>query len=276
MLNKKLLNAAVATALLAGFGGTYAQAADDFAISGNVALTSDYRFRGISQSDEDPAIQGGFDASFEPGFYLGTWASSIDFGDAAEGSYSTVEVDYYGGWRGPIGDSDFGVDVGYAYYDYPGSTVDPEGDYQEFYVKTSWTSLVFGLAYSDDYYAETGEFWYLSGDYSYKFIDNLALGLHVGYNITEQTEIDRNGNLTDGGFLSCLPDSNGGINGSVDSNGGFSCDTEEYTDYSISLTYSVVGVDLTLAYVGTDLDEEEVFGTEWADPVAVFTIKKVF
>jgi uncharacterized protein (TIGR02001 family) len=276
MLNKKLLTAAVTTALMAGFGSTQVLAADDFAISGNVALTSDYRFRGISQSDEDPAIQGGFDASFEPGFYLGTWASSIDFGDVSPGDYSTVEVDYYGGWRGPIGDSDFGVDVGYAYYQYPGSTVDPEGDYQEFYVKTSWTTLVFGLAYSDDYYAETGEFWYLSGDYSYKFMDNLALGLHVGYNITEQTEFDSNGNLTDGGFLSCLPDSNGSVNGSVDSNGGFSCDTEEYTDYSISLTYSVVGVDLTVAYVGTDLDEEEVFGTDWADPVAVFTIKKVF
>jgi uncharacterized protein (TIGR02001 family) len=276
MLNKKLLTAAVTTALMAGFGSTQVLAADDFAISGNIALTSDYRFRGISQSDEDPAVQGGFDASFEPGFYLGTWASSIDFGGGNDtGSFSTVEVDYYGGWRGPVGDTDFGIDAGYAYYQYPGDTVDPKGDYQEFYIKGSWTTLVLGLAYSDDYYAETGEFWYVSGDYSYKFMDDLALGLHLGYNMTEQTEFDSNGNLTDGGFLSCLPDQNGSINGSVTQSGGFSCDTEDYTDYSISLTYSVVGVDLSIAYVGTELDEEDYFGTELAEPVTVFTIKKV-
>ena len=88
MLNKKLLTAAVTTALMAGLGSTQALAADDFEISGNIALTSDYRFRGISQSNEDPAVQGGFDVSFEPGFYLGTWASSIDFdnNDNATGS----------------------------------------------------------------------------------------------------------------------------------------------------------------------------------------------
>ena len=71
MLNKKLLTAAVTTAIMAGVGSTQVLAADDFAISGNIALTSDYRFRGISQSNEDPAVQGGFDVSFEPGFYLG-------------------------------------------------------------------------------------------------------------------------------------------------------------------------------------------------------------
>ena len=89
MLNKKLLPAAVTAALLAGT--SLAQAQDEpaivtgdefvegFQISGNVALTSDYRFRGISQSDEDFAVQGGFDAEFGPGFYVGIWGSSVDF-----------------------------------------------------------------------------------------------------------------------------------------------------------------------------------------------------
>ena len=125
MLNKKLITAAVSTALLSGIGATAAQAFD---VSANVALVSDYRFRGISQTGTDAAVQGGFDASWEPGFYLGTWASSVDFGsDNATGSFGTMEIDYYAGWAGPVGDTDFGIDVGYTYYQYPGDTVDPEG-----------------------------------------------------------------------------------------------------------------------------------------------------
>lgn len=245
MVNKKLLTAAVTAALMAGFGSTQAVAGDEFEISGNIALTSDYRFRGISQSDEDPAVQGGFDVGFEPGFYLGTWGSSIDFGGGNDtGSFSTVELDYYGGWRGPIGDSDFGIDVGYAYYDYPGDTVDPKGDYQEFYLKGSWTTLVLGVAYSDDYYAKTGESWYFSGDYSFGLIDSLTMGLHAGYSSFDET-----------GFLSN--------------------DKDDYTDYAVSLTYNWASVDFSIAYVGTDLDEEDYFDTELAEPVAVFTIKKV-
>jgi uncharacterized protein (TIGR02001 family) len=248
MLNKKLFTAAVTTALMAGFGSTQVLAADDFAISGNIALTSDYRFRGISQTDEDPAVQGGFDVSFEPGFYLGTWASTVDFdaNDEANttGSYGNLEVDYYGGWKGPIGDSDFGVDVGYAYYQYPSDTVDPVGDYQEFYVKGSWTTLVLGVFYSDDNYAKTGESYYLSGDYSYGLIDSLTLGLHAGYSSFDEAGV----------FLSN--------------------DKDDYTDYSVSLTYNWASVDFSVAYVGTDLDEEDYFDTELAEPVAVFTIKK--
>ncbi len=181
MHNKKLLTAAVTTALLAGIGATSAQAVE---LSANVALVSDYRFRGISQTDKKAAIQGGFDASFEPGFYVGTWASSIDFGDVTDGSgsYGTMEIDYYAGWTGPIGDSDFGIDVGYMYYQYPGDTVDPTGDYQEVYVKGSWQDLTVGVTYSDDYYAETGKFWYFAGDYSLTFAEDFSLGLHVGYN----------------------------------------------------------------------------------------------
>ena len=83
MLNKKLLTAAVTTALLAGVSATSVQAIE---VSGNVALVSDYRFRGISQTGEDAAIQGGFDASFDTGLYIGTWASSVDFGDLPPGA----------------------------------------------------------------------------------------------------------------------------------------------------------------------------------------------
>lgn len=244
MRNKKLVTAAVSAALLAGFGASATQAFD---LTGNVALTSDYRFRGISQSDKDPAVQGGFDATFEPGFYLGTWGSSIDFGGGNDtGDFSTLELDYYGGWAGPIGDTDFGMNVGYIYYDYPGDTVDPKGDYQEFYIKPSWNGLTVGVAYSDDYYAKTGEFFYYSADYSFKFMTDFALGLHAGYNDFE--------NDNDATFLSN--------------------DKDSYADYSASLTYTFKGVDLSIAYVATDLDKEDYWGSDLAEDVAVFTIKK--
>lgn len=255
MLNKKLLTAAVATAVLTGAGFAQAQEKEDaivtgdelvggFEISGNVALTTDYRFRGISQSDEDIAVQGGFDAEFGPGFYVGIWGSSVDFdtnGDCCDGS---LELDYYGGWASSIGDTDFGIDVGYAYYDYPGDSGD-EGDYQEVYVSGSWRDLAIGVHYSDDYYLESDEFWYVYGDYSLGLFDTgLTLDLHVGYNMLEE----------DGGFLAT--------------------DEDAYTDYSAALTYSWASVDWSLAYVGTDLDEEDVFDTDWADDTVVFTISK--
>ncbi len=234
MHNKKLLTAAVTTALLAGIGATSAQAVE---LSANVALVSDYRFRGISQTDKKAAIQGGFDASFEPGFYVGTWASSVDFGDVTDGSgsFGTMEIDYYAGWTGPIGDSDFGIDVGYMYYQYPGDTVDPTGDYQEVYVKGSWQDLTVGVTYSDDYYAETGKFWYFAGDYSLTFAEDFSLGLHVGYN-----DFDRLGFFGD--------DSNGDV-----------IDEDSYTDYSVSLGYTFKGIDLSVAWVGTDLDSSDCF-----------------
>ncbi len=241
MLNKKLLTVAVTTALMAGTSLAQAEG-DGFEISGNVALTSDYRFRGISQSDESPAIQGGFDAEFSPGFYLGVWGSSVDFdsNDAADGS---LELDYYGGWSSAIGDTDFGVDVGYIYYDYPGDN-GAEGDYQEVYVSGSWKDLSVTVNYSDDYYLESDEYWRYSAEYSFSLSENLSVGLQAAYN-----EVEANG-------------------------GFFATDTDSYADYSVSLTYSVAGVDLSVAYVGTDLDDDDVFGYDWADDTAVFTISK--
>jgi uncharacterized protein (TIGR02001 family) len=241
MLNKKLLPAALATALLAG--ATVAQA--DMEISGNVALTSDYKFRGISQSNEDIAVQGGFDLGWDNGIYVGTWASSVDFdvSSADGGLNGSLELDYYVGWASDIGDSGFGIDVGYLYYDYPGDD-GVEGDYQELYGSLSWNDLAVGVAYSDDYYAETDTFWYYYADYSLGINDMFTIDFHVGYN-----DVEKNG-----GFLSS--------------------DEDSFIDYSVGVTASWLAVDWTLAYVGTDLDEEDVFDTEWGDDSVIFTISK--
>ena len=129
MKSKKLLPIVVSSLIVAG--ANFAQA-DEMGVSGNVTLTSDYKFRGISQSDESPAIQGGFDLDIGKGFYAGVWGSSVDF-DVNEGGYDgSLELDYYAGWGGSLGDSGVGIDVGYLYYDYPGDNGD-KGDYQELY-----------------------------------------------------------------------------------------------------------------------------------------------
>ena len=251
MFNKTLLATAMSTALMTGAALVQAQERDDldpvasgdgFEISANVALTSDYRFRGISQSDESAAIQGGFDAEFGPGFYIGTWGSSVDF-DSNEGYDGSLELDYYAGWSSAIGDTDFGIDVGYIYYDYPGDNGD-EGDYGEVYVSGSWKDFSLSVNYSDDYYGGTGKFFYYAADYSIGLFDTgVTVDFHVGYN-------------------------------DFDENGFLSSEEDTYTDYSVSLGYSWAGVDFSVAYVGTDLDDDDVFGTDWADDTTVFTISK--
>lgn len=105
---------------LAGFAwlsltGATATLADEAAVevSANVALVSDYRFRGVSLSDTDPALQGGFDVSFAEGFSAGVWASNIEpIGDAE------LEVDLYAGYGFTAGEGS--VDVTVVYYTYPG------------------------------------------------------------------------------------------------------------------------------------------------------------
>ena len=143
MLNKKALSAALVVASLAGMA-TEVQAE----ISANVALVSDYRFRGISQSDKNPALQGGLDYAFENGFYLGTWGSSVNF-DSIEDFNGSLKLDVYGGWGTDFGENS-SIDLGYIYYAYPGDDGGLDGDYQEFYANYGWRDLKLGVAYSDD------------------------------------------------------------------------------------------------------------------------------
>lgn len=236
---KKALPAAIAASVLSGAMATSAQAVE---VSANVALVSDYRFRGISQSNEEIAVQGGFDLAFDNGIYVGTWGSTVDF-DSTDGFNGSLELDYYVGWGMDVG-ANSAIDVGYIYYDYPGDDGSGEGDYQEIYGSFSWYDLTLGLAYSDDYYGETEKFFYYYAGYSFSLAEDLSLDLHVGFNDLDE----------DGGFLSDGEDS--------------------YTDYSVGVTWSVMGVDLGATYVGTTLDEDEVFGTDWGEDTVVISISK--
>ncbi|MBV8467475.1 MAG: hypothetical protein JO218_16165 [Burkholderiales bacterium] len=94
--------------------------APDYTFTSNVTLASEYIYRGIAQSDNHPAVQGGFDFAHKSGFYVGTWASSISWlNDEGAGSFP-MEWDFYGGYKGTIVD-DLGFDVGGLEYYYPGT-----------------------------------------------------------------------------------------------------------------------------------------------------------
>lgn len=130
-MRKSILSAAVAAALLVP-GLAAAQAASP--ISGNMSLVSDYRFRGITQTFEEPALQGGFDYAHSSGIYLGNWNSSIADSFFAG---SPLEMDFYGGYKGTAGP--LGYDLGLLYYYYPGSN--PKIDNTEIYAGISWQFL---------------------------------------------------------------------------------------------------------------------------------------
>jgi uncharacterized protein (TIGR02001 family) len=98
----------------------------------NVSLTSDYRYRGISQSRLKPAVQGGVDVALPAGFYVGAWASTIkwikDLGTISGADYGNtgVEIDLYGGYKGEIR-KDLSYDVGVLQYLYPGNKFKDQG-----------------------------------------------------------------------------------------------------------------------------------------------------
>ena len=93
---KKLI---IAVAVMGAFAGSMAHAEDvipEHSFTANVSLVSDYRFRGVSQTFKQPAIQGGFDYVHSSGFYVGNWNSNVSGNSFTDGS---IEMDLYGGYK---------------------------------------------------------------------------------------------------------------------------------------------------------------------------------
>lgn len=189
--------------------------------TGNVGFVTEYSFRGLQQSDEHPAVQGGFDYSHDSGFYAGIWGSNVDFNDGDEAS---LETDIYAGFSGETGGLTW--DIGGIYYAYPGA--DTPRDY-DFYEIAASIGHDFGFAsasaavnYSPDFFNESGAAWYTAGYVDVPLPYDITLSGSLGY----QT---------------------------IDNNAAFG--VEDYADWSIGLGYNLEGFDLALKYVETDLDE---------------------
>lgn len=104
-------------------------------VTGNVGLVTDYRFRGVSLSAGDPAIQGGATVTHESGFYVGTWASSLNVGGS---TYGSIELDLFAGWSGNVSEG-LGLDVGLLRYNYPNNAPGVKAEYMEPYATLSST-----------------------------------------------------------------------------------------------------------------------------------------
>lgn len=116
-MNKKLITLAVAGALAAPLMASAADPVPTHSFSYNVGLTSNYLFRGISQTHGGPAIQGGVDYTHSSGLYAGVWASNITWVKQYHDSGS-LEMDFYGGFKNAIND-DWTYDIGLIRYQYP-------------------------------------------------------------------------------------------------------------------------------------------------------------
>ncbi len=171
-----------------------ADPAPPYTLTGNFGLYSQYIFRGLTQTNRDPALQGGFDLTHSSGLYVGTWLSNISWltdTPAATGyTSSSLEWDMYGGYRGTFGSSDFGYDVGLLQYYYPGkqnTTLFPgtvKADTLEGYGAVSWKWLSAKYSYSlgsktfgVDSSRGTS---YLDISANYPLTDKLSLQAHYG------------------------------------------------------------------------------------------------
>ncbi|WP_105200329.1 TorF family putative porin [Pseudoalteromonas sp. T1lg10] len=153
-------------------------------VTANVAASSNYYWRGITQSDDGAAVSGGIDYASDTGFYAGTWLSNIDFGDAASTSY---EMDLYAGFAGSI--DDIGYDVGYIYYAYP----DAEGDigFGEIYGSVSWQWLSAGASYlvnAEGDATDEEDMLYLELNASFTILKDTELALHFGHSSGDTVE----------------------------------------------------------------------------------------
>jgi len=143
------------------------------AVSANVAFSSDYVWRGMTQSD-GPAIQGGFDFEDESGFYAGIWGSNVNFNDGA-GS----ELDYYAGYGLSIGE--VGVDIGYIAFDYPENQTGL--DFEEIYLGLTFGDFGLSLASGQDGAPDYTEVSYGLGSvlFAYGEYDNYGENFTVTY-----------------------------------------------------------------------------------------------
>ena len=168
---------ACAAALAALLTASAASAQDTPDVAWNLGVTSDYVFRGYSQTTEDPAIFGGVDVTIGS-FYAGAWASNVDFGDDTD-----AEVDLYGGYRTEV--SGFAVDVGVVGYLYVSQPAGADYDYVELKAAASRAigPLTLGAAvyWSPDFFGADEEATYVEANASFSPADKWTVSGAVGH-----------------------------------------------------------------------------------------------
>lgn len=219
-MKKIILSAAVIAVCMSSAFAQDVAVESPHSFTANVTVASDYRFRGYSQTAEEPTIQGGFDYAHASGFYIGNWNSNVSSSLFTDGS---IEMDLYAGYAWDL-TPDVGADVGVLHYYYPGTTGTDfdttelylKGTYKGFYAKYSHSLTdLFGVADSEG----SG---YLDLGAEFEIADKTALKLHVGHQ-----KVRHNGDL-------------------------------DYTDYSVGVTRDFGFATAGLTYVDTDVSGDDI------------------
>ncbi len=144
--------------------------------SANVNLTTDYVFRGQTQTNHLPAVQGGLDWTHPTGFYLGAWGSNVHFPEAPQ----HLEVDEYGGYSYSFND-DLSTSLGIYHYSYfPGAEINTV-DYP---FQVAYKSARLGVNYAPHWGgSQNSNCWYVSGGWGTQLPLKLNLALAAGYSL---------------------------------------------------------------------------------------------
>ena len=201
--------------------------------SGNVGISNNYLWRGLTQSTDEPAISGGLDYAHESGFYVGTWASNVQY--ASDDAFS-YEHDIYAGYAWAVGELAF--DVGYLYYNY---NEEADFDFGEIYGNVSWKGFTLAawlFTHTQD--EESNGVAVIGRDYDYGFGSTYYLALDYGFEIPnmEGWEIGLHGGLHDGDFVD-------GFN--------FAAGITSYIDWNASISRG----GFSFMVSGTDLDSSD-------------------
>lgn len=243
-MKKIILSTAIAAAFASSAYAQQAEPASPHAFTGNVTVATDYRFRGISQTYEDPAIQGGFDYSHSSGFYVGNWNSNVSSKVITDGH---IEMDFYAGYKfEPV--KDVTADVGILQYYYPSAEASDGTEYDttELYVGATWNWLAakYSYAISDDVFGvpDARGSWYLDLNANFEIADKTMLNLHVGRQKIDSDAVDAS-----------------------------------YTDWKIGVSRDFGFATLGLAYVDTNADDFYTLeGKDLGDSAVVFSVAKTF
>ena len=235
---KKLL---IALMMVAGISVAQAQ------VSGNLGLTSDYRFRGVSQTQNAPAVQGGIDYNHVSGLYIGNWNSSVSSQVYTNGS--GVESDVYAGFKKQVF-GNFVVDIGSYNYFYPRAGTNGSFDTNEVFAGIGYKELV-SVKYShslSDYFgtANSKNSFYVQADAAIPVVGKLVAVAHVG-----RTDVNNNSKLN-------------------------------YTDYNFGVAYDLQGRNMAAKYyindnkTSTFMTANTVNGQQLYKDALVFSVAKSF
>ncbi len=222
---QKILVPTLIAAAVASFASVAQAAEPESSLSFNAGVVSEYRYRGLTQSRFDPAVQAGVDYADKSGFYVGAWGSTIKWIKDAGAPKGSFELDIYGGYKGAVGD--LAYDVGFLRYEYVRNKLASTGSYGNANTNEVYGALTYGVFTAKYSHALSNLFGNLDSKNSYYVDLSATLDLGDGYSLVPHVGYQK-------------------LKGAANTDGS-------YTDYSLTLSKDLGnGLALTGAVVGTD------------------------